>query len=62
MVLANYRNNWLREGFSEADLANGGSDSFIDAMCLWGDADTVKARPARALRGRRHPCLPAAGA
>jgi probable F420-dependent oxidoreductase len=42
MVLPNYRNNWLREGFSEADLANGGSDKFIDAMCLWGDAATVK--------------------
>ncbi len=43
MVLPNYRNSWLREGFTEADLANGGSDRFIDAMVLWGDADTVKA-------------------
>jgi probable F420-dependent oxidoreductase len=36
MVLDNYRNNWLRIGFSEAELANGGSDRFIDAMdaCL----------------------------
>ena len=33
MVLDNYRNNWLRIGFSEAELANGGSDRFIDAMC-----------------------------
>ena len=32
MVLDNYRNNWLRIGFSEAELANGGSDRFIDAM------------------------------
>jgi len=58
MVLENYRNNWLREGFSEADLANGGSDRFIDAMCLWGDADTVR----RGLRrhfeaGATHVCL-----
>ena len=58
MVLDNYRNNWLREGFSEADLANGGSDKFIDAMCLWGDADTVR----RGLRahfdaGATHVCL-----
>ena len=58
MVLPNYRNNWLREGFSEADLANGGSDKFIDAMCLWGDADTVR----RSLRrhfeaGATHVCL-----
>ena len=42
MGLPNYRNNWLREGFSEADLADGGSDRFIDAMVLWGDAETIK--------------------
>jgi probable F420-dependent oxidoreductase len=58
MVLPNYRNNWLRIGFSEADLANGGSDKFIDAMCLWGDANTVK----KGLRahfdaGATHVCL-----
>lgn len=58
MVLPNYRNNWLREGFGEADLANGGSDRFIDAMCLWGDAATVK----KGLRahfdaGATHVCL-----
>jgi probable F420-dependent oxidoreductase len=43
MVLDNYRNNWLRMGFSEADLANGGSDAFIDGMVLWGTAEKVKA-------------------
>ena len=42
----------------EADIANGGSDRFIDAMCLWGDADTVR----RGLRahfdaGATHVCL-----
>jgi probable F420-dependent oxidoreductase len=42
MVLDNYRNNWLRIGFTEADLSNGGSDAFIDAMVLWGTADKVK--------------------
>lgn len=42
MVLPNYRNNWLRIGFSEADLADGGSDRLIDAMVLWGEADTIK--------------------
>ncbi len=41
MTLANYRNNWLRIGFTEADLAGGGSDRFIDAMVLWGDAATI---------------------
>jgi probable F420-dependent oxidoreductase len=41
MTLTNYRNNWLRLGFTEADLANGGSDRFIDAMVLWGDPATI---------------------
>src|ERR1700761_1890521 len=43
MVLDNYRNAWLGMGFTEADLANGGSDAFIDAMVLWGNPETVKA-------------------
>jgi probable F420-dependent oxidoreductase len=46
MTLTNYRNNWLRIGFTEADLDDGGSDRFIDAMVLWGDAKTI----ARGLR------------
>ena len=46
LPLPNYRNNWLRIGFTEADLAEGGSDRFIDAMVLWGD-------PARIATGLR---------
>lgn len=58
MVLPNYRNNWLREGFSEADLADGGSDRFIDAMCLWGDAATIrKGLRAHFEAGATHVCL-----
>ena len=58
MVLPNYRNNWLREGFTEEDLANGGSDRFIDAMCLWGDADTVKhGLRAHFTAGATHVCV-----
>jgi probable F420-dependent oxidoreductase len=58
MGLPNYRNNWLRLGFAEAELEGGGSDRFIDAMVLWGDAETVK----RGLRahfeaGATHVCL-----
>jgi probable F420-dependent oxidoreductase len=44
MVLDNYRNAWLEMGFSESDLSNGGSDSFIDQMVLWGTADEVKTK------------------
>ncbi len=46
MAMTNYRNNWLRIGFTEADLVDGGSDKFIDAMVLRGDAETI----ARGLR------------
>jgi len=58
MALPNYRNSWLRQGFTEDELADGGSDRFIDAMVLWGDADTVR----RGLRahftaGATHLCL-----
>jgi probable F420-dependent oxidoreductase len=44
MTLPNYVNNWLRLGFTEAELADGGSDRFIDAMVVSGDADAVKAK------------------
>lgn len=44
MALPNYVNNWLRQGFTEAELADGGSDRFIDAMVVSGDADAVKAK------------------
>jgi probable F420-dependent oxidoreductase len=58
MALPNYRNSWLRQGFTEAELVDGGSDRFIDAMVLWGDADTIR----RGLRahftaGATHVCL-----
>lgn len=58
MVLPNYRNNWLREGFTEDDLSNGGSDRFIDAMCLWGDAETIKhGLRAHFTAGATHVCV-----
>jgi probable F420-dependent oxidoreductase len=42
MALDNYRNAWFDLGFTEAELSNGGSDAFIDAMVLRGRAGTVK--------------------
>lgn len=58
MRLDNYRNNWLRIGFTEQDLANGGSDKFIDAMVLWGDAEKVKqGLRAHFAAGATHVCL-----
>lgn len=58
MTLDNYRNNWLRIGFSEAELANGGSDRFIDAMVLWGTADKVReGLRAHFAAGATHVCI-----
>jgi probable F420-dependent oxidoreductase len=44
LALANYRNSWLRQGFTQDDLADGGSDRLLDAVYALGDADTVRAR------------------
>ena len=44
--LVNYRQNLLRFGFSDDDVAGEGSDRLIDALVLHGDAETV----ARGLR------------
>ena len=37
----NYTNNLLRMGFTADDFADGGSDQLLDAVIVWGDADTV---------------------
>ena len=42
--LPNYRQCWHSLGFSEADLDNGGSDRFIDAMVVWGNEDKIQQR------------------
>ena len=44
MPATNYRNNWLRLGFTEADLADGGSNRFLDAMVAWGDESVIQHR------------------
>ena len=44
MTLDNYRNNWLRTGFSTEDMESGGSDRLMDAMVAWGGAETVADR------------------
>ncbi len=41
--LVNYRNNLLREGWSEADLSGGGSDRLRDELVLAGDAASIAA-------------------
>jgi probable F420-dependent oxidoreductase len=40
----NYVNSVLELGFAEEDLADGGSDAFVDALVAWGDEEAVVAR------------------
>ncbi|CAL9561621.1 hypothetical protein SUDANB145_04631 [Streptomyces sp. enrichment culture] len=42
--LPNYTDNFLRLGFTDADVADGGSDRLIDAVFAWGSDDTVRRR------------------
>jgi probable F420-dependent oxidoreductase len=42
--LPNYRNAWLSYGFSEDDLADGGSDRFVDGIVAWGDEEAIRRR------------------
>lgn len=44
MALPNYRNNWLRLGFSADDIDGDGSDRFMDAMVAWGDEAAIRGR------------------
>jgi probable F420-dependent oxidoreductase len=44
LVLPNYTNNWLRHGFTEDDLRDGGTDRLVDALVAWGDEDAIHAR------------------
>ncbi|MFJ2844976.1 LLM class F420-dependent oxidoreductase [Streptomyces griseofuscus] len=44
LELPNYTNNFLRLGFDESDVADGGSDRLIDAVFAWGDDDRIRRR------------------
>lgn len=56
--LVNYTNNLKRYGWTEAELADGGSDRLIDALALHGTADEVAQGLAQHLdAGADHVCL-----
>jgi len=42
--LPNYVNNLKRLGFTDDDVANGGSDRLVDAIVVWGKIDAVVKR------------------
>jgi probable F420-dependent oxidoreductase len=58
LALDNYANNLKRIGWSDADLANDGSDKLVDAVVAWGDARAIQARVDTHLaNGADHVCL-----
>jgi probable F420-dependent oxidoreductase len=62
MSLPNYFNNWKRLGFTDADLADGGSDRLVDAIVAWGEDAAIRARlQAHCDAGADHVCIQALG-
>ncbi|ASO18086.1 putative F420-dependent oxidoreductase [Actinoalloteichus hoggarensis] len=57
-----YPANWIRLGFTEDDLVDGGSDRLVDAVVVGGDAETIRARVRAHLdAGADHVCIQALG-
>jgi probable F420-dependent oxidoreductase len=55
--LPNYRNNWLRLGFTDEEI-DSSADRFLDAMVAWGDEAAIAARiQAHLDAGADHVCL-----
>jgi probable F420-dependent oxidoreductase len=57
--LPNYRNNWLRLGFTAEEI-DGEAERFLDAVVAWGDRDSIAAHLQRHLdAGADHVCIQA---
>ncbi|MCX8073338.1 MAG: LLM class F420-dependent oxidoreductase [Candidatus Binatia bacterium] len=56
--LPNYVRNLKRLGFSDDDIANGGSDRLVDAIVAWGDEEAIRRRVQAHLdAGASHVCI-----
>lgn len=44
LKISNYTKNLLRLGFTQEDLAEGGSDRLVDALVAWGDENAIAKR------------------
>jgi probable F420-dependent oxidoreductase len=62
LELRNYTNNLLNSGFSEQDIADGGSDALIDAVIPHGTVEEVASVARQHLdAGANHVCLQTVG-
>ncbi len=58
LTLPNYSNNLRSLGFTDDDLAGGGSDRLVDAVVCWGDLDAVAAKVGEHRQaGADHVCI-----
>jgi probable F420-dependent oxidoreductase len=58
LTLPNYVNNLKRLGFSDDDVAHGGSDRLVDAIVVWGDVEAIVHRvEAHRDAGADHVCI-----
>jgi probable F420-dependent oxidoreductase len=58
LTLPNYVRTLLAHGFTEEDVANGGSDRLVDSIVAWGDEAAIAARVAAHVEaGADHVCL-----
>ncbi|CAB4903230.1 unannotated protein [freshwater metagenome] len=61
-VLPNYRNNWLRLGYTEEETTGDLADRLVDALVVIGDEDAIAARVAEHhAAGADHVCLQVLG-
>jgi probable F420-dependent oxidoreductase len=57
--LPNYRNNWIRLGFTDDEI-DGRASRFVDAVVAWGDEDAIAARLQEHVdAGASHVCIQA---
>ncbi|HEY3842277.1 MAG TPA: TIGR03620 family F420-dependent LLM class oxidoreductase [Acidimicrobiales bacterium] len=60
--LPNYRNSWLRQGFTEDDFVRGGSERLADALVVQGDVAVLRKRIDEHLHaGADHVCVQVLG-
>ncbi len=58
LTLPNYTNNLKRFGFTDADIADGGTDRLVDAIVAWGDEAAIAERVgAHHAAGADHVCV-----